>query len=246
MDLDRARSFGARAADYAEHRPSYPADSVRWALGAASRPVHDVLDLAAGTGKLTEALLPLGLTVTAVEPDDGMLAELSSRFPQVTALVGAAEEIPLAAGSVDAVVVGQAFHWFDQPTALGEIARVLRPGGGFGALWNGEDDSVEWVAGLLDVSDTRRNITPERFVLPTHPGFGPFEESSFPNTHRRTIESMAETFGTRSWLLVLPPDERDAMLARIRAYLAARPETAGGEFDLPLVTKVVRATRGDR
>jgi SAM-dependent methyltransferase len=243
MDLNRARSFGARAADYAEHRPSYPADGVRWALGAASRPVRDVLDLAAGTGKLTEALLPLGLTVTAVEPDDGMRTELSDRFPQVTALAGTAEEIPLAAGSVDTVVVGQAFHWFDQPTALGEIARVLRPGGGFGALWNGEDDSVEWVAGLLEVSDTHRNITPERFVLPAHPGFAPFEEASFPNTHRRTIESMAETFGTRSWLLVLPTDERDAMLARIRAYLAARPETAGGEFDLPLMTKVVRAAR---
>src|SRR6476469_1283391 len=242
MDANRARSFGARAADYAEHRPGYPADSVRWALGAAARPVRDVLDLAAGTGKLTEGLLPLGLTVTAVEPDDGMRAELSDRFPQVNALAGAAEEIPLAAGSVDAVLVGQAFHWFDQPAALGEIARVLRPGGGFGALWNGEDDTVEWVAGLVEVSDTRRNITPERFVLPAHPGFAPFEEASFPHTHRRTIESMAETLGTRSWLRVLPPDERARMLSRIRAYLAARPETSGGDFDLPLTTRVLRAS----
>jgi SAM-dependent methyltransferase len=243
MDPNRARSFGARAADYAEHRPGYPADGVRWALGAAARPVREVLDLAAGTGKLTEGLLPLGLTVTAVEPDDGMRTELSDRFPRVNALSGTAEEIPLAAGSVDAVLVGQAFHWFDQPAALGEIARVLRPGGGFAALWNGEDDSVEWVAGLLEVSDTRRNITPERFALPAHPGFAPFEEASFPHAHRRTIESTAKTFGTRSWLLVLPPDERAATLARIRAYLATRQETAGGEFVLPLVTRVVRAVR---
>src|SRR5262245_56573976 len=147
MDLHgaRARSFGAHAADYAEHRPAYPADGIRWALGASRRPVEDVLDLAAGTGKLTAGLLPLAASVTAVEPDDGMRALLESQFPQVTTMAGTAEEIPLPSASVDAVVVGQAFHWFDRDRALDEIARVLRPGGGLGALWNGEDDSVEWV-----------------------------------------------------------------------------------------------------
>lgn len=244
MDDLRARSFGARAFDYAEHRPNYPADAVRWALAGASCPVHDVLDLAAGTGKLTEGLLPLGLTVTAVEPDDGMRAELVGRLPQLTALAGTAEEIPLATGSVDAVLVGQAFHWFDQVPALTEIGRVLRPGGVVGALWNGEDGSLDWVAGLLEVSKT--SVTDGyrgRHLLPAHPLFTPVEETAFPHTQRRTIDSVAEMLGTHSRMLVIPPAERDEALARIRDYLASRPETSGGSFDLPLVTKVVRATR---
>lgn len=245
MDLSRARSFGTRAADYAEHRPNYPADGIRWVLGAARRKVHDVLDLAAGTGKLTEGLLPLGLTVTAVEPDDDMRAELSRRFPQVNATPGTAEEIPLAADSVDAVLVGQAFHWFDRSKALDEIGRVLRPGGAVGALWNGEDAKVEWMAGLLSMTGTSViGITSEHLWLPEHPLFEPFETSAFPHVQRRTIESLAKTFGTHSRMLVIPADEREAVLDRIRAYLAARPETAGGEFDVPLRTRVVRGVRG--
>jgi SAM-dependent methyltransferase len=246
MDLHRtrSRSFGARAFDYAQHRPDYPADGVRWALGAATRPVHDVLDLAAGTGKLTAGLLPLGLTVTAVEPDDGMRAELNRRFPQVNTLAGAAEEIPLPAGSVDAVLVAQAFHWFDHAKALDEIGRVLRPGGTLGALWNGEDTGVEWVTGLIAVSGTSvGGVTQQDLGIPPHPLFGPFAEAAFPHTFRRTVDSLVETFATHSRMLVIPPDEQAAVRARLRAYLASRPETAGGEFDLPMVTKVLRATR---
>jgi SAM-dependent methyltransferase len=244
MDDARARSFGARASDYAEHRPDYPADGVRWALGAATRPVREALDLAAGTGKLTEGLLPLGLTVTAVEPDDGMRTELTRRFPGLTVLTGTAEEIPLPDGSVDAVLVGQAFHWFDPLPALTEIGRVLRPGGALGALWNGEDDSVEWVARLVEVS---RTSVPDGysggFRMPAHPLFSDVAESTFPHTLRRTIDSLAETFGTHSRMLVIPSSERDIALARIREYLASRRETSGGEFDVPLVTRVIRATR---
>jgi SAM-dependent methyltransferase len=244
MDDARARSFGTRAHDYAQHRPGYPADGLRWALGAAARSVREVLDLAAGTGKLTEGLLPLGLTVTAVEPDDGMRAELSRRFPQVTAVTGTAEEIPLADGSVDAVLVGQAFHWFDPVPALTEIGRVLRPGGALGALWNGEDESVGWVARLVEVSRTSvRDGYRKGFELPAHPLFTPLEETVFPHTQRRTVDSLAETFGTHSRMLVIPQAERDTVMTRIREFLTARPETAGGEFDMPLVTRVVRATR---
>ena len=246
MDLfhRRARSFGAHARHYAEHRANYPADGLRWAFGAASRPVHDVLDLAAGTGKITEGLLPLGFAVPAVEPDDDMLAELSRRFPQVKALTGTAESIPLPAGSVDAVLVGQAFHWFDKEKALDEIGRVLRPGGAVGLVWNTEDESVEWVAGLREASRTSvGHIMSERFRTPEHPLFEPFEDSAFPHSFRRTIDSLAETIGTHSWLLVIPKEEREETLARIRSYLASRPETAGGEFDVPLLTRVMRAAR---
>lgn len=246
MDLfqRRARSFGAHASDYAEHRANYPTDGLRWALAAATHQVHDVLDLAAGTGKIAEGLLPLGFEVTAVEPDDGMLAELSRRFPQVNALGGTAEDIPLDSASVDAVLVGQAFHWFDKEKALDEIGRVLRPGGAVGLLWNGEDESVEWVAGLDEASRTSvGHSMSERLSVPEHSLFEPFEETAVPHSFRRTIDSFVETFGTQSRFLVIPAEEREAALARIRAYLASRPETSGGEFDVPLLTKVVRATR---
>ncbi|MFC4854409.1 class I SAM-dependent methyltransferase [Actinophytocola glycyrrhizae] len=239
--LSRARSFGSRAADYAAHRPDYPADGIRWALGGAAR---SVLDLAAGTGKLTDGLLPLGLEVTAVEPDEEMRAELTRRLPTVEALAGTAEAIPLAAGSVDAVLVGQAFHWFDQEAALDEIGRVLRPGGTVGLLWNGEDSSVEWMAGLLAVAGTSvGNSAPARSTMPGHPSFCPPEVAWFPHTQRRTADSLAATFATHSRMIVIAERERELVLGRIREYLSTRPETAHGEFDAPLVTKVVRAKR---
>lgn len=236
-----SRSFGVVARDYAEHRPDYPADGIRWVLGGVA---GRALDLAAGTGKLTAGLLSLGLEVTAVEPDESMRTELSRRFPQVEALAGTAEEIPLASRSVDAVLVGQAFHWFDQAAALDEIGRVLRPGGVVGVLWNGEDDSVEWVAGLLEVARTSVSPSePALFDVPEHPLFTTPEVAMFPHAYRRTIDSLAVTFGTQSRMIVIPAAERAAVLARIKAYLGTRPETAGGEFDVPLVAKVVRAVR---
>ena len=238
----RARSFGALAADYAEHRPDYPEAGIRWVLAAATRPVRSVLDLAAGTGKLTAGLLSLGLTVTAVEPDDDMRAELTRRFPEVEALAGTAEAIPLADDSVDAVLVGQAFHWFDHGPALDEMGRVLRPGGAVGLLWNGEDESVEWVAGLMAVTGTSvSRVAP--FEVPANPLFGEPEEAVFAHTHRRTAASLAATLGTTSRMIVIPEAERAATLGRIEEYLATRPETADGEFDVPLRTTVVRTGR---
>ncbi|MGH3759759.1 class I SAM-dependent methyltransferase [Actinophytocola sp.] len=240
----RSRAFGATAAAYAEHRPDYPAEGIRWGLAAAAGPVRTVLDLAAGTGKLTAGLLAMGVEVTAVEPDAEMLAELSARFPTVRALDGTAERIPLPAGSVDAVVVGQAFHWFDRKRALAEIARVLRPGGAVAALWNDDDESVEWVAGLGEVSRTRVSWSSSA-DYPTFDGacFTPGAKAGFGHTLRRTAESLTETIGTKSHTLVVDDEERAAVLGRIRDYLRSRPETASGEFDLPLVTSVVRARR---
>ncbi len=246
MDEDlyrrRAQSFGARAADYAEHRPTYPADGIRWALGAATGEIRRVLDLAAGTGKLSEGLLSLGLEVTAVEPDDQMLAELARRYPQVTALPGSAERIPLPDDSVDAVLVGQAFHWFDPETAPAEIARVLRPGGALGALWNVEDEDVDWVAAMGPVARSSvGDATRVTFALPPHPLFGEPGTTVFHHVHRRTAESMAETIGTHSHTLVVDADERAAVLTRVADYL--RTLHGSAEFDFPMRTHVVRAAR---
>ena len=143
-------SFGAAAAAYAEHRPDYAQAAVRWALEPA--PGLRVLDLGAGTGKLTATLVALGAEVIAVEPDPAMLTELGRTVPTARALSGSAEAIPLPDASVDAVLAGNAMHWFDMAVAGPEIARVLAPGGILAGLWNVMDDGVEWVAGLARIS----------------------------------------------------------------------------------------------
>ncbi|MEU7217863.1 class I SAM-dependent methyltransferase [Nocardia iowensis] len=241
----RATSFGAHATDYAEHRPDYPLAAIRWALEPIPTiPAPVVLDLGAGTGKLTEGLLAAGATVIAVEPDDGMRVELMRRLPGVRAYEGTAEEIPLAAGSVDAIVAGQAFHWFDQNRAFPEFARVLRKGGIFAALWNTDDMRVEWVAELARVARSDASAPPPEpggTMLPEHPLFEVFERAEFPHAQRRTADSLAATIGTHSHTLVVSPQQRAEVLRRITDYLHTRPETAEGEFDLPLVTLVLRA-----
>ncbi|MGW4242087.1 class I SAM-dependent methyltransferase [Nocardia sp. NPDC004722] len=240
----RARSFGAAAASYDAHRPDYPASGVRWALEPVAADKVRVLDLAAGTGKLTGVILTAGARVTAVEPDDGMRAVLADRHPEVTALAGTAESIPLQDDSVDAVLVGQALHWFDLPRAFPEIARVLRPGGVLAGFWNEPDMSVEWVAGLEQVSRSNASFpsAKQSGELPGHPLFTPFETATFPHSHRRTVETLTATIGTHSHTLVIPPADRTVLLDRISAYLRGRPETSDGSFEMPLRTLVIRAT----
>src|SRR4051795_3575728 len=145
-----ASSFGAAAGAYAEQRPDYAQAAVRWALEPAPGP--RVLDLGAGTGKLTATLVALGADVIAAEPDPAMLTELRRSLPAVRALPGSAEAIPLPDASVDAVLAGNAMHWFDMAAAGPEIARVLAPGGILAGLWNVLDDQVEWVDGLAKIS----------------------------------------------------------------------------------------------
>ena len=148
--LLHSSSFGAAAAAYAEHRPDYARAAVRWALELA--PGLRVLDLGAGTGKLTGTLVSLGAEVIAVEPDPAMLSELRGALPTVRALRGSAEAVPVPDASVDAVLAGNAMHWFDMDVAGPEIARVLVPGGILAGLWNVIDNRVDWVAGLERIS----------------------------------------------------------------------------------------------
>jgi SAM-dependent methyltransferase len=249
----RSESFGAVAGAYAEHRPGYAEDAVRWALAPVSghQPLR-VLDLAAGTGKLTAALADLGTEVTAVEPDPAMLAELQRRLPVVPARAGSAEEIPLPDGSVDAVLAGQAMHWFDLDRAVPEIARVLVPGGVLAGLWNLDDDLVDWVAALGQVSNGKSNRTLRNWRAGTGQprlaaaGRGLFETpqvAEFANGQLQTADSLVATVGTHSGFLVMPEPDRAALLAQVRDLLYSRPETAAGEFVFPLVTVVLRATR---
>ncbi|MFC4035725.1 class I SAM-dependent methyltransferase [Streptomyces polygonati] len=261
MDQDQrllhASSFGAAAGAYAEHRPDYAQAAVRWALEPAPGP--RVLDLGAGTGKLTAtlgALGALGAEVIAVEPDVAMLTELRRSLPAVRALRGSAEAIPLPDGSVDAVLAGNAMHWFDMAVAGPEIARVLAPGGVLAGLWNLMDDRVEWVAGLAraggsaavgprDTPASWRAETAAMHLPKTGAAarFGSPEHGEFPHGQRRTADTLVATIATRAGVLVMPEREREATLGRIRAFLASRPETAGGEFTLPMLTGVLRVRR---
>ncbi|MCM4078591.1 class I SAM-dependent methyltransferase [Paractinoplanes hotanensis] len=240
--MKEASSFGTAASAYAEHRPDYAQAAVRWALDPAPGP--RVLDLGAGTGKLSATLVTLGAEVTAVEPDAAMLSELRRTVPAVHALSGNAEAIPLPDASVDAVVAGNAMHWFDMTVAGPEIARVLTPGGVLAGLWNVLDDSVDWVAGLARVAGSavigpRDTPAAWRVATANLPG----ERADFPHGQLRTADSLAATLATRAGLLVMPRPEREAALNRIRTYLAARPETADGAFTLPMLTCVVRTQR---
>jgi SAM-dependent methyltransferase len=247
-------SFGAAAAAYAEHRPDYAQAAVRWALERAPGP--RVLDLGAGTGKLTAALVELGAEVVAVEPDPAMLTELRRELPGVRARPGSAEAIPLPDASVDAVLAGNAMHWFAMDVAGPEIGRVLAPDGVLAGLWNVFDDRVDWVAGLEEIGgtaaigtrDTLSNWRAETADahLPADdavPRFGSPEQAEFPHGQRRTADSLVATFGTKAGMLVMAEHKREERLGRMRAYLASRPETAQGEFTVPMLTGVLRVRR---
>jgi SAM-dependent methyltransferase len=252
--LRRGGSFGAVAQAYAEHRPEYPEAAVRWCLAPAGPDVSRlrVVDMGAGTGKLTALLARLGADVTAVEPDPGMLAELRRQLPAVRALDGSAEAIPLPDGSVDAVLCGQSLHWFDMEVALPELARVLVRGGVLAGLWNSDDDRVEWVAGLQVAAkgaaspalSIRRAEAAYFGVDQFGPAlFTPTDRAEFPNGQLRTAQSLVATISTHSAVLVMAPAEREKLLADVTAYLAGRPETSDGEFTVPMITSALRAVR---
>jgi SAM-dependent methyltransferase len=247
-------TFGAAAVAYAEHRPDYAQAAVRWALEGVPGP--RVLDLGAGTGKLTASLVALGVEVIAVEPDPAMLTELGCGLPTVRALAGSAEAIPLPDASVDAVLAGNAMHWFDMNLAGPEIARVLESDGILAGLWNVFDTRVDWVAGLerisgsaaigpRDTSSSWRSETAGAH-LPSSGStarFGSPEQAEFPHGQRRTADSLVATLATKAGMLVMPEQEQDATLGRIRDFVASRPETAHGEFTLPMLTGVLRVGR---
>jgi SAM-dependent methyltransferase len=230
----QAWSFGAAAAAYERGRPPYPAEAVDWLLPeAASR----VLDLGAGTGKLTRQLRDRGLDVIAVEPSEGMREQLARAVPGVTVHAGSAEEIPLADSSVDAVLVAQAWHWVDLSRAVSEVARVLVPGGRLGLVWNIRDEREDWVAELgqilHDPGDHRRE---DRGII--GPPFGPVERCDVEWTHRLGPDELIDLAASRSYVITMPEEQRAAVLAGIRR-LASRAGSGG--LVLPYVTECYRA-----
>jgi SAM-dependent methyltransferase len=239
----RGSSFGAVADVYERSRPGYPGDAVRWLAGDVAR---DVVDLGAGTGKLTRSLVSLGHRVTAIEPLPEMLAQLEATVPGAIARAGSAESIPLADATADVVTVAQAFHWFDRPVALREIARVLRPDGRLALVWNARDDSEEWVAEFTDTIVGRSEFRSGGVSAVTESIgesglYGPVERASFAHEQLLERDGLIELVRSRSQCAVLVEAEQQPVLDRA-GELFDRHAT-DGVLVMPYVTECFRSTR---
>lgn len=246
-----ARGFSSATRAYARGRPDYPAALDAWlrdavGLGAGST----VVDLGAGTGKFVPRLLATGATVIAVEPVDTMRVELAATHPSVDARAGSATAIPLPDESVGAVVCAQAFHWFATREALGEIHRVLRPGGVLALVWNVRDETVPWVRRMTDVLSPYEGDAPRfhrgtwRDVFPAT-GFGPLAEARFPHVHRGPVEQVfIDRSMSISFIAALPASEQRVVRSRLEAIVASEPALrTGGPVDFPYETRAYRCVR---
>jgi SAM-dependent methyltransferase len=216
---------------YERARPGYPDEAVAYlASRLGLEPGRVVVDLAAGTGKLTRSLVPTGARVIAVEPLEEMRSVLAGLLPDVELLAATAESLPLADASVDAVTAAQAFHWFDPEPALKEIARVLRPGGALSLIWNIRDLSDPFQNELDDLLRAYRGEAPSeherpwRALVDASPLFGPPEERSFRWVQLRTADELAERVASVSYVAQLADGEREGLLGRVRQLVAGLPE----------------------
>jgi SAM-dependent methyltransferase len=246
-----AEGFGAAAEAYERGRPGYPGEAVTHLVRVLGiGPSRTVLDLAAGTGKLTALLVPTGATLVAVEPVDAMREQLQTRLPTVPALRGTAEAIPLGDHSVDAVVVAQAFHWFDEERALCEIHRVLRPGRSLGLVWNVRDQSVDWVGRLTDILEPHAGDAPRhrsgkwRSAFDRADLFGPLKERSFPHAQEVTLDGLVDRVLSTSFIAALDEPTRARVARQVVELARSHPELTGRErFTLPYRTDVLWCRR---
>lgn len=237
---ERSLSFGSEAAAYERGRPSYPPEAIDWLLPPGAR---DVLDLGAGTGKLTTRLVERGLDVVAVDPIAEMLELLSSALPATPALLGTAEQIPLADNSVDAVLVAQAWHWFDPVRAVAEVARVLRPGGRLGLVWNTRDERLGWVKDLGRIIGHEDDPFSKSVALPEP--FTGVERHQVEWTSYLTPQALIDLVASRSYCITQPAAVRTQTLSEVRELLATHPALANSTgLALPYITVCIGATLG--
>lgn len=237
----RAASFDETATAYELGRPEYPDAALDWwDECGAFEPGYAVLDLAAGTGKLTRMLPSHACELAAVEPLANMRAELAKAVPWVSVHDGSAEAIPFPDDSFDTVLVAQAFHWFDKPRALDEITRVLRPGGGLGLIWNTDDESkADWIAAVVA---EKRSVAASPVddddavtaALAENGNFAPAQSIEIEWTDSTTVDGVLANVLSRSYVSSLEPAERRAVLTRVRESL----EPLGDVIEFPYSTIV--------
>ena len=237
----QARAFELVADVYERARPEYPEAAVAWM--AEKLDLHDgrtVLDLGAGTGKLTRALVRTGADVIAVEPGEAMLVELERAVPGVKALRGGAEDIPLPDDSVDAITIGQAFHWFRHDEALPELHRVLRRGGGVALVWNARDREsaiqreVNDVIAPLVPPDRTAVVGGSSRYLAESDLFGPLEQRRFPFTQELDADQLVARIRSISFVAAAPADRQSEVERKLRDLMAEH----GGRIAFPYVTDV--------
>ena len=226
-----AKGFSSAADVYERGRPGYAPEAVSWVcerLGIG--PGRTVLDLAAGTGKLTRDLVPTGARVIAVEPLEEMRAHLERTVPEAESLAGTAEQIPLADSSVDAIICAQAFHWFDPERALPEIHRVLRPGGGLALVYNSRDLEDRIQKTLDEMLEPYRGTAARHWVkahedvLAATRLFGDVEYRTWRHDQSVTLDRLLEMAASRSYVASLDAEPRRELLDRIRDAFAGEPE----------------------
>jgi len=246
-------SFGAAASAYQSGRPDYPREAVDWML----QPVREhgralrVADVGAGTGKLTRTIVEAGAEVVAIDPDADMLASLRENVHGVPTFVGTAERMPLPEASVDAVLLGQAWHWVDVAAASTEVGRVLRAGGVLGLVWNIRDESDPWVARL---TAAMHGSHAEVLLAGDGPRVGaPFpglDERRWTWTRTLTRPALLDMVASRSYIITATDAERDGILANVGALFDERRRSVcaaaadGAEtITLPYVTHAYRGIR---
>ncbi|MGI8606668.1 MAG: class I SAM-dependent methyltransferase [Gaiellaceae bacterium] len=249
-----AQAFDHAAEAYDRGRPGFPPEAIATlveALGIAAG--VRVLDLAAGTGKLTRMLTPTGAELVAVEPLGGMRVRLEESLPGIRALEGTAEAIPLPDASVAAVTVAQAFHWFDGHAALGEIHRVLARGGRLGLLWNVKDEDEDWIAQLGEIVEPHRGTAPRylsgrwRRAFEETALFTPLIAERCSHVHEVEVEGVVDRILSISFIAALTEGEREQVAELVRRLLAEHPETRGREtIRLPYRTDVYWCGRVER
>ncbi len=245
MDSDReglATSFGREAGSYERGRPDYPVEAVVWMLEGVAES-GTVVDIGAGTGKLTRVVAATGREVIGIDPDPEMLAKLSEQNPNIAVYPGTAESLPLPDASADAVVGGQMWHWVDPVTASAEAARVLRPGGTIGLIWNIRDETTPWVrriSGIMKNSAAEKLIADDGVVIGDP--FGPVEEATFEWVRVMSATDLLEMARSRSYVITADVDTRLRIESELAELFTSLPGLSDrGIIDLPYTTHVYRA-----
>lgn len=237
-----ANSFGRAVEQYDAARPEYPAGTSEWLVPIES---GVVVDLGAGTGKFTRALVARSLEVIAIDPDTTMLQKLGANLPTARAIPGTAESIPLADASADAVVCAQAWHWVDPVRATAEVARVLRPGGTLGLVWNIRDESVDWVADLTRIMGASKAEEMMRETVTIGAPFGETESRTEAWTKDFTLDELLSLVASRSAIIAADAPTRERIFASVRDLVATHPALAGQDtIPMPYITHSFRARLG--